>query len=345
MLMSKEVILTGLRSNAEFHLGNYLGAIKPMVRLQHELKGQYQLNMFVPDLHSFTTPIDHSTLYQQTIDNVRLYIAAGLDIENEDTFVYRQSHIPAHSELTWILSCFAYFGELSRMTQFKDKSDGSSDNVTSGLFIYPVLMAADILLYGTHWVPVGEDQQQHLEITRDLAIRLNNKFEQELFVVPYEWKKQLEFVGMEKGIRIRSLRTPEKKMSKSVEDPAGTIMLSDKPEEAAKKIMSATTDSVGKINYDWDAQPGITNLLQILALSEDKDQNQVNEQWTGKESYGELKQAVADNVTKLLTNLQSALAEVKSEDVESKLANDEQKMIIVANETLLKVQKAVGLRR
>src|SRR5665213_2211174 len=132
--MDKEVILTGLRSNAEFHLGNYLGAIKPMVRLQHELKGQYQLNMFVPDLHSFTTQIDHSKLYQQTIDNVRLYIAAGLDVAHPDTYVYRQSRIAAHSELTWILSCFIYFGELSRMTQFKDKSGGqSADTISAGL--------------------------------------------------------------------------------------------------------------------------------------------------------------------------------------------------------------------
>lgn len=343
--MNKEVILTGLRSNAEFHLGNYLGAIKPMVRLQHELKGQYQLNMFVPDLHSFTTPIDHSKLYQQTVDNVRLYVAAGLDIDNSDTFVYRQSRVPAHSELTWILSCFTYFGELSRMTQFKDKSGDLADNVTSGLFIYPVLMAADILLYGATWVPVGEDQRQHLELTRDVAIRMNNKFDQNLFVVPHEWNKQLEFVGLDKGVRIRSLRTPEKKMSKSVEDPAGTIMLSDKPAEAAKKIMSATTDSLGKINYDWEAQPGITNLLQILALSENRDQDEVNREWAGKDSYGELKKAVADSVSGLLTSLQASLEEVAASDIENKLAEAEATVSRVANATLLRVQTAVGLKQ
>ena len=343
--MDKEVILTGLRSNAEFHLGNYLGAIKPMVRLQHELKGQYQLNMFVPDLHSFTTQIDHSKLYQQTIDNVRLYIAAGLDVAHPDTYVYRQSRIAAHSELTWILSCFIYFGELSRMTQFKDKSGGqSADNISAGLFNYPVLMAADILLYNAKWVPVGEDQRQHLELTRDVAIRMNNRFEQELFTVPHEWSKQLDFVGLDKGVRIRSLRSPEKKMSKSVDDPAGTIMLSDSPEDAAKKIMAATTDSVGKINYDWEAQPGIANLLQILALCQDKDQDEVNAAWTGREGYGELKQAVANAVKEVLADLQTQLDNVKAEDVENKLNADEQKMRAVADATLEKVQKAVGLR-
>ena len=343
--MNKEVILTGLRSNAEFHLGNYLGAIKPMVRLQHELKGQYQLNMFVPDLHSFTTPIDHSKLYQQTIDNVRLYVAAGLDIEHPETFIYRQSRIPAHSEMTWILSCFTYFGELSRMTQFKEKGDNQQDSVSSGLFIYPVLMAADILLYEANWVPVGEDQQQHVELTRDLAIRINNKFNQELFVVPHEWKKQLEFVGIDKGVRIRSLRTPEKKMSKSVEDPAGTIMLSDNPDDAAKKIMSATTDSIGAINYDWESQPGITNLLQILALATNKDQDELNKQWVGKDSYGDLKKAVADAVADLLTDLQSSLSSVDQAMIEEKLARDEAVVSKIADKTLLRVQKAVGLRQ
>jgi len=375
--MDKEVILTGLRSNAEFHLGNYLGAIKPMVRLQHELKGQYQLNMLVPDLHSFTTPIDHSKLYQQTVDNVRLYIAAGLDINHPDTYVYRQSRIPAHSELTWILSCFTYFGELNRMTQFKEKIRNLRDdfadnlkpfgnigghsaeqtkktdtfleeirdaNITAGLFIYPVLMAADILLYNAKWVPVGDDQRQHVELTRDVAIRMNNKFNQELFTVPHEWNKQLEFIGIDNGVRIRSLRNPEKKMSKSVEDPAGTIMLSDNPEEAAKKIMSATTDSVGKINYDWDKQAGVTNLLQILALTEDKDQDEVNKQWAGQDSYGQLKQAVADSVKKTLEDLQAQLDGVSTAQVEEKLTADEAKMSAVANATLEKVQKAVGLR-
>jgi tryptophanyl-tRNA synthetase len=172
--MNKEVILTGLRANGEFHLGNYLGAILPMVNLQQKHANDYQLNMFVPDLHSFTTLIDHSTLYDQTIQNLKMFLAAGLDINQPNTYIYRQSYIPAHSELTWILDCFSYFGELSRMTQFKDKSEGK-DNVSVGLFNYPVLMAADILLYNAKWIPVGEDQRQHVEFARDLSMRINNK--------------------------------------------------------------------------------------------------------------------------------------------------------------------------
>jgi tryptophanyl-tRNA synthetase len=240
--MSKEVVLTGLRSNAEFHLGNYLGAILPMVELQQKHAGKYQVNMFVPDLHSFTTPIDHNTLHEQTIQNIKAFVAAGLDIQNENTFIYRQSYIPAHSELTWILDCFSGFGELSRMTEFKDKSE-RQENVSVGLFNYPALMAADILLYSAKWVPVGEDQRQHLEYTRDLAMRLNNKFGN-LFVVPEDNQKQTVFAQRSEPVRIRSLRTPEKKMSKSVEDPAGTIMLSDNPFDAAQKIIAADRKSV-----------------------------------------------------------------------------------------------------
>jgi tryptophanyl-tRNA synthetase len=234
--MNKEVILTGLRANGEFHLGNYLGAILPMVNLQQKHANDYQLNMFVPDLHSFTTPIDHSTLYDQTIQNLKMFLAAGLDINQPNTYIYRQSYIPAHSELTWILDCFSYFGELSRMTQFKDKSEGK-DNVSVGLFNYPVLMAADILLYNAKWIPVGEDQRQHVEFARDLSMRINNKFGK-VFVVPEDNAKQTEFSDRTEPIRIRSLRTPEKKMSKSVEDPAGTILLSDNPFDAAQKVMS-----------------------------------------------------------------------------------------------------------
>jgi tryptophanyl-tRNA synthetase len=338
----KEVILTGLRSNAEFHLGNYLGAIKPMVQLQQSRAGRYQLNMFVPDLHSFTTPIDHGTLYQQSLDNLKVFVAAGLDIDQPDTFIYRQSYIPAHSELTWILDCFAYYGELSRMTEFKEKGQ-NTQNVSVGLFNYPVLMAADILLYGAKWVPVGEDQRQHVEFTRDLALRMNNKFSG-LFVVPEDNSKQVGFAGRSEPVRIRSLRNPAKKMSKSVEDPAGTIMLSDTPDEAAKKIMSATTDSVNSINYDWEKQPGISNLLQILALFSGQSQAEVNKQWQGQTSYNELKQAAADEVGRFLKELQEKLVGVDQNKLMQKLEQDEKAMAVVANATLAKVQKAVGLR-
>ncbi|MBX4201609.1 tryptophan--tRNA ligase [Candidatus Saccharibacteria bacterium] len=341
--MQKEVVLTGLRSNSEFHIGNYLGAILPMVEMQKKHSGQFQLNMFIPDLHSFTTPIDHGKLYQQSLENLKVFVAAGLNIDDQSTFIYRQSYIPAHSEMTWILDCFAYSGELSRMTEYKDKSSREDTNVSVGLFNYPVLMAADILLYGAKWVPVGEDQRQHVEFTRNLAVRMNNKFD-DLFVVPEDNAKQTEFAGRSEPVRIRSLRNPDKKMSKSVEDPAGTILLSDSPDEASKKVMSATTDSLESINYDWGKQQGITNLLQILALLSDKPQNEVNTEWQGKSSYGELKTAVAEAVKTFLADFQSKLSQVDQAKISQKLESDEQAMTNVANQTLLKVQKAVGLR-
>lgn len=343
-VMAKEVILTGLRSNAEFHLGNYLGGILPMVQLQKKQAGQYQLNMFIPDLHSFTTPIDHGTLYEQTHKNLKVFVAAGLDIDQADTFIYRQSYIPAHSELTWILDCFTGFGEMSRMTEFKDKSQTvGADRITLGLFNYPVLMAADILIYGAKYVPVGEDQRQHVEFARDIAMRMNNKFG-EIFVPPADNAQQLKFAGREKPVRIRSLRNPDKKMSKSVEDPAGTIMLSDEPDEAAKKVMEATTDSEASIRFNLEKQPGVSNLLQILALLSSKSQSEVNAQWEGKNNYGDLKTAVADAVKTLLTDLQSKVAAVDEAKLTQKLEVDEAAMRKLADATLLRVQKAVGLR-
>lgn len=370
--MRKDVVLTGLRSNSEFHLGNYLGAIQPMVELQKKHAGKYQLNMFVPDLHSFTTPINHDKLYDQTIQNLRVFVAAGLDINNADTFIYRQSYIPAHSELTWILDCFTGFGEAGRMAEFKDKASRmkgqvkelfdvindrygkapttddaiegvANDNITVGLFNYPVLMAADILLYGAKWIPVGDDQRQHVEFTRNLAVRMNNKFG-ELFVVPEDNVEQTKFAGRDEPVRIRSLRNPEKKMSKSVDDPAGTILLTDTPEAAAKKVMEATTDSVGVVNYDWDKQPGVTNLLQILALLAGTNQDGVNKKWQGRTSYGELKSTVADEVKRFLTELQGKLSKINDMALTKKLEADEGTVGKVAAGTLLKVQKAVGLR-
>lgn len=409
--MDKEVILTGLRTNAEYHLGNYLGAIKPIVERSNNLAGEYQINLFAPDIHSFTTPIEHSALFHQTMHNLKVFVACGLPLNNTDIYIYRQSYIPAISELAIILNNFVGFGELSRMTQFKEKArytdiydllerhmkqsedrtkqvkaavknlldnlsvtaeslkdsvkitkelmqyvldydsfisellerEKGSFKATAGLFDYPVLMATDILLFSAKWVPVGDDQTQHLEFTRDLAIRLNNKFG-EIFVVPQPVSKQHDFVGKNQGTRIRSLRNPEVKMSKSIEDPAGTIKLSDKPDEAAKKIMGATTDSVGAINFDWQRQPGITNLLQILALLSDKPQKAINDEWVGKTSYGDLKKAVAAVVSFALENLQANMKNVSQQELQSKLEKSEHELREVANSKLLQVQKAVGLR-
>ncbi|MBI2009054.1 tryptophan--tRNA ligase [Candidatus Saccharibacteria bacterium] len=339
--MVKDVILTGLRANAEFHLGNYLGGILPMVQLQKRHAGEYQLNMFIPDLHSFTTPIDHGALYEQTHQNLKVFVAAELDIDQPDTFIYRQSYIPAHSELTWILDCFTGFGEMSRMTEFKDKAKQiGEDRISVGLFNYPVLMAADILIYGAKYVPVGEDQRQHVEFARDIAMRINNKFG-DIFVLPADNNEQLKFAGREKPVRIRSLRNPERKMSKSVEDPAGTIMLSDKPQDGAKKIMAATTDNLEKkvLNPNFESRPGIANLLQILKLLKPDDEHRVSDL-----TYEEFKVIVAETVSEFLKDLQIKLAAIDDKQLMQKLEADEEAMRKVADATLLRVQKAVGLR-
>lgn len=340
--MTKPVILTGLRANNDLHLGNYLGALLPIIEMQKKYAGEYQINLFVPDLHSFTTPIDHSKLYEQSINNVRVFIAAGLDIGNADTFVYRQSHVSAHSELTIILNCFTYMGEMSRMTQYKEKGEGQT-SVSVGLFDYPVLMAADILLYGAKYVPVGADQTQHVELARDIAIRMNNKFG-DLFVLPEAEKEQIAFAHNQARLRIRDLQKPEKKMSKSDESGRGVIFLTDAPEVAVKKIMSATTDSLEKISYDAENQPGITNLIDILAALTGKNATDVAREYEGQTQYGPLKTATAEAVSKFLTDFQARLSAVDTAAVMAKLEEGEIAMNITANNTLTGVQKALGLR-
>jgi tryptophanyl-tRNA synthetase len=342
--MSKPVILTGLRANNDLTIGNYLGAILPMIDMAKKRAGEYQVNMFVPDLHSFTTPIDHSQLYASVLNNIKVYIAAGLPIDHEDVYVYRQSYVPAHSELTWILDCFTGFGEMSRMTQFKDKSAKlHADRVSVGLFNYPVLMAADILLYNTSYVPVGDDQTQHLEFTRDIAERMNNQFG-ELFTVPMPVPRQHEFFGKDQGLRIRDLMDPAKKMSKSDDTGKGVIFLTDTPEIATKKILSAATDSFGEIKFDTRERQGISNLLQVLALLSGKPQAEVNAEWEGKTSYGDLKKAVAEVAAAFLRDFQDRLAAVDEQAILNKLEQSEAAMRVTAGETLQRAQQAVGLR-
>ncbi len=341
--MSKPVILTGLRANNDLHLGNYLGALLPIVQMQKQYAGEYQINLFVPDLHSFTTPIDHSKLYEQTMHNVRLFVASGLDLSNNDTFVYRQSMVPAHSELTIILNCFTYMGELNRMTQYKEKSDGKA-NVSVGLFGYPVLMTADIILYGAKYVPVGADQTQHVELARDIAIRMNNKFG-ELFTPPEAEKAQIAFAESQERLRIRDLIDPTKKMSKSDETGKGVIFLGDTPEAAAKKIMSAATDSFNEIKFDMKERPGISNLLTILSALSGRELKEVIAEFEGQTQYGPLKQATADVVKSFLTDFQAKFAAIDQKAVDAKLVSSEEAMNVVANQTLNRVQKAVGLRK
>lgn len=340
----KDTILTGIRANNDLTLGNYLGAFVPMVNLQKRYGQDYQINMFVPDLHSFTTPVDHNILYQNIINNLKYYQAAGLNLDNPNTFIYRQSFISAHSELTWILDCFAGMGEISRMTQFKDKSNSlTQDQISVGLFNYPVLMAADILLYNAKWVPVGEDQFQHLELTRDLAIRFNNKFG-EIFTIPEPTQKQVEFMGYERGVKIKDLTNPSKKMSKSADSDKSKIMLSDKPDDAYKKIMSATTDNLAQINFDWQNQPGITNLLQILALITNQPLPDAVKTWQGKTQYGDFKQTVAEAIAQWLQEFQAIYQNVDEAKLMDKLKQSENQMRQIADETLLRAQKAIGLR-
>jgi tryptophanyl-tRNA synthetase len=342
--MTKEVILTGIRANNDLTIGNYFGAILPLIDMSHRNAEKYQINLFVPDLHSFTTPVDHTKLQEQIWHNLRLFVAAGLPLDQPDIHIYRQSYISAHSELTWILDCFTGVGEMNRMTQFKDKSTGLNDERTSmGLFNYPVLMAADILLYAATYVPVGDDQSQHLEFTRDIAERMNSKFG-ELFTIPKPVKEQHQFFGNDQGLRIKDLQDPTKKMSKSDETGKGVVFLGDNPDMAAKKILSATTDSIGSINLDWDNQPGISNLLQILALLSEKPLTEVASNWQGKSRYGELKQTVAEATRSFLVELQSKLAQVDDGAIHTKLESSEAAMREYASQTLLKVQKAVGLR-
>ncbi len=379
--MNKPVILTGLRANNDLHIGNYFGAMLPTVEMAKQKADDYQVNMFIPDLHSFTTPIDHSQLQGQIMHNARLFAAAGLPLNHDDILLYRQSYVPAHSELTWILDCFTGFGEMRRMTQFKDKSGiqksedenqkiasdlfgyggskssvlsaervveelkgtSTGDNVSVGLFNYPVLMACDILLYGATYVPVGDDQSQHLEYTRDIAERMNKKFN-DILTVPEPVDKQHEFFGKGQGLRIMDLADPTKKMSKSADSDKGVIFLTDNPGEAAKKVMSATTDDKASINYNPIEQPGISNLLQILSLLRGHPIDDVETAYKGNSSYGDFKRIVADEVAGFLTAFQAKLADVDDSAITSAFERSEKVANEQANATLYRVQQAVGLR-
>jgi len=341
--MTKSVILTGLRANNDLTLGNYFGGMLPMIDMAKTRSEEFQINMFIPDLHSFTTPIDHSQLFEQVLQNAKLFVAAGLPINNDDINLYRQSFIPAHSELTWILDNFTGFGQMERMTQFKDKSAGASE-VSVGLFNYPVLMAADILLYGAKYVPVGDDQTQHLEFTRDIAERVNTRFGA-LFVIPEPVKKQHEFFGKDQGLRIMDLVDPTKKMSKSDEFGKGVIFLNDEPDVAAKKIMSATTDDKANVTFDRVNQPGISNLLEIASLIRGKSIDETAKQFEGESRYGEFKKIVAEEVRVFLSEFQMRLASVDESEVLNKLESSEVRMNEKPNAILVNVQQAVGLRK
>ncbi len=337
-----KTILTGIRVNSVPTLGNYLGALLPMVRLANKYSetGEFQVNIFVPDLHSIISEVD-GNLQENTLRSLKYYLAAGLKI-NENVHIYRQSHVPAHSELCWILNCVATMGETSRMTQYKEKSEGR-ESCNVAIFDYPILMAADILLYSADYVPIGEDQFQHIELTRNLAMRFNHKYG-EIFTVPVKTAEQVKFMGTDDGVRIRDLLNPEKKMSKSNKAENSKIMLDDAPEKAAKKIMSATTDSFGKVKFDMWSQPGISNLLTIESLTTGVPLQEVITAWAGETRYGELKKQVAGSVSAMLTDFQVKLAQVSDAEVLDLLAKGEKYANDIAKTKLLEVQKAIGLR-
>ena len=335
-----QTILTGIRSNSVLTLGNYLGALLPMVRLANEHSKDSNINIFVPDLHSIISDVD-GDLRENIIRTLKYYLAAGLEI-NDNVHIYRQSYVPAHSELCWILNCIATMGETSRMIQYKEKSKGQ-ESCNVGIFDYPILMAADILLYDAKYVAVGEDQFQHIELTRNLAMRFNHKYG-DVFTVPVKTSDQVKFMGVSNGIRIRDLLNPEKKMSKSTKAENSKIMLDDEPAKAAKKIMSATTDSLAKVKFDMFNQPGVSNLLQIRALVSGTPLQEVIAEWVGETRYGTLKQAVADGVAQMLKEFQEKMAGISDDQVYELLEKGEKYANEVANAKLLEVQKAFHLR-
>ena len=321
-------ILSGIKPTGQLTLGNYIGAIKNFAKVQEE--GDAYL--FIADLHALTLPIDPDFLRNNSRDLAAYYLAAGLDPKK--TTIFLQSDVPAHSELAIILQNYLYMGELSRMTQFKDKSAKMKDEAIGlGLFAYPVLMAADIVIYDAKRIPVGEDQLQHIELARDLVHRFNNRYGETLVMPKGEMVKV--------GSRIMSLSDPTKKMSKS--DPKGDIYLNDSLEVMRKKIMSAVTDMEARVHYDVEKQPGISNLMTIMSALTGKSFEQIEKDFEGK-GYGDFKRAVADAVCAEMEPYKARYEEIiKSGLVDQVLADGAKRASVVANATLKRVQKAVGL--
>ncbi len=328
MIDGKKVLYSGMQSTGKLTLGNYLGALKNWVTLSDE----YFCFYGVANMHSITVRQDPAEFRRRTRDLLILYIAAGLDPEKN--CVYYQSHVPAHAELAWILNCFTYMGELGRMTQFKDKSAKHADNINAGLFTYPVLMAADILLYQADVVPVGVDQLQHLEITRDIAQRFNAIYG-DVFTIPEPYVGKV-------GAKINSLQAPDKKMSKSDENPNASIYLMDDADTIVRKFKRAVTDSEARICYR-DEQPGVKNLINIYSACTGKTPEETVAEFDGK-GYGELKTGVSEAVISVLAPLQDEVARLSKDKayIDSIIKENGEKAAYFANKTLRKVQKKVG---
>ncbi|MUK90582.1 tryptophan--tRNA ligase [Ornithinibacillus sp. L9] len=325
-----KTIFSGIQPSGTLTIGNYLGAIQQFVKLQEEEDCYF----CIVDEHAITVPQDRLKLRQNIRSLAALYLASGIDPQKSTLFV--QSEVPSHTQLGWMLQSISYMGELERMTQFKDKSEGK-EAVSSALFTYPSLMAADILLYNTDLVPVGEDQKQHLELTRDLAQRFNNRFN-DIFKIP-------EVSIPKVGARIMSLQEPTKKMSKSDENEKGFISMLDTPKKIEKKIKSAVTDSEGIVKYDKENKPGVSNLLNIYASCTGESIEVIEEKYAGK-GYGEFKQGVADAVISVLKPIQDRYDElIDSEQLDDILDQGAEKASFTANKTISKAKKAMGLGR
>ncbi len=328
MLDGKKVLFSGMQSTGSLTLGNYLGALKNWVQLSEE----YECFYCVVDEHSITVRQDPATLRKRARALLMLYIAAGIDPGK--SCLYYQSHVSAHAELAWILNCYTYMGEMNRMTQFKDKSAKHADNINVGLFAYPVLMAADILLYQADIVPVGSDQLQHLEITRDIATRFNNIYG-DVFTIPEPYIPKI-------GARIMSLQDPAKKMSKSDENPNASIYLMDDRDTVIRKFKRAVTDSEAQIAYR-EEQPGIRNLIDIYCACTGKKPDEAVREFDGR-GYGDLKMAVGETVADVLKPLQTRVEELSADKayIDSIIKNNAEKASYFANKTLRKVQHKIG---
>ncbi len=324
-------MLSGIQPTGDIHLGNYLGALQQWVQDQHEYDSFY----CAVDLHAITVQQDPAELQQKTLETMATLVAIGLDPDVCTLFV--QSHVSQHSQLAWLLECTVSLGELRRMTQFKDKSEapggGGQDHVSAGLFTYPALMAADILLYDAERVPVGDDQRQHLELTRDIAQRFNSRYG-ETFVLPQAAIPKV-------GARVMDLTNPTSKMSKSSESPQGSVGMFDSPKEIARKFARAVTDSLNEVVYDPDERPAVSNLLSILGAATGRDPSAVADEY---DQYGSLKSAVAEAVIELLTPIQTRRAELLADKTELGriLGTGADKAAAVASKTLQRSKEAMG---
>lgn len=328
MIDNEKVLFSGMQATGNLTLGNYLGALKNWVKLSDDYLCFYS----VVDLHSITVRQDPAELRKRARALLTLYIAAGIDPFK--ACIYFQSHVSGHAELSWILNCFTYMGELNRMTQFKDKSAKHADNINAGLFTYPVLMAADILLYQADVVPVGVDQMQHLELTRDIAQRFNGIFG-DIFTIPEA------YIGKQ-GAKIMSLQDPSKKMSKSDENPNASIYLMDDTDTIMRKCKKAVTDSLAVVAYS-DDQPGVKNLIDIYSSCTNKTPAEVEKEFEGK-GYGDFKMAVGESVVSVLKPLQDRYYELSKDKayIDKVIKENAEKADYYAQKTLRKVKKKVG---